>query len=318
MNIINQLANCNTPGGNTGYGSCFNNITFIKGALFVPAGVDYSATDLATLKAALEAGILQDDPLQRIYPVGGFKAVTDNTSKAAEQTFADGSISIVRPPFYDWSFQFTDGGLCLSVALQRANGLNRWVMFYDDQGRLYGRNGVAADTIRGVDPNLGYTPPFTLNDGSKVTVYETRINFSADQLNVNAAVIDFGAAGVGLSYLTGLTGLQDVTLYQAAARASGVVKIGAKTSCGTVDLHIEFATALADTGAWQARNTATKKPIAISSVADDPTDLGWTITLTTADANYSAAAGGVEISLAGPTELDGLDVTGYESNWIAQ
>lgn len=317
MDVINSLANCNTPGGNTGYGACFNNITFIKGALFVPAGKDYDATSVAALQALIEADILNDDPLQRIYPVGGFKNVTDNTSKAAEQTFADGSISIVRPPFYDWSFQFTQGGLCLSIALQKANGLNRWVMFYDDQGRLYSRTGVAAGSIRGVDPNLGYTPPFTLNTGSAVTVYETRINFSSDQLNLSAAVIDFANDG-GLAYLTGLSGLQDVTLFQAAARSSGVVKIGAKTSCGTVDLHNQFASELAVVGGWKARNKASKKPIVISAVADDPTDDGWTITLTTGDANYSAGAGTVEISLAGPTELDGIDVTAYESNWITQ
>lgn len=317
MDIINQLNSCAQVGGNTGIGPCFNNPTFIKGFIFVPAGKQYDATTLTALKTALEADLLADIPSERAYPIGGFVAPTDNTQKAIEQTFADGSIQIVRSAVYDWSFQFIKGGLCLSVAMQKANGLNRWFFAYDDQGRFYGVKGTSAGMIQGVNPNLAYTPPFTLNTGAAVTVYETRVNFTSDQLNVNAAIIDFSGDGGGLSYLQGLSGLQDVTVYSAGARSAGVAKIGAKTACGTVDLHATFASELAVVGAWRVRNLLTKKPLTVTAVADDPTDLGWSITVSSSDANY-AAPGGLEYALAGPTELDGLDVTGYESNWVTQ
>lgn len=314
--VANIIANCSGLGGNTGVGACFNNIRFIKALIFVPNGKTYSTASIAAFKALIEADIISDIPSQRAYPVQGLVKPTDNSTKPVFETFPDGSIANVNNGFYDWSFQFIKGGLCLSIALQKANGANRAFFVIDDQGRLYGVD-AGAGLIRGVDPNLTYTPPFTLNTGTNVTVYETRVNFTPDQLNTGVKILDFGAEG-GLNYLSGLNGLQDVNITQGAARALGVLKVGAYTACGTVDLHTLYAAELADTDAWRARNKATKNPIPITAVADNPTNLGWTVTLDTANANYSAGAGTIEIALAGPTETFPLINLGVESNWLAQ
>lgn len=315
--VANLIANCDVAGGNTGVGSCFNNIRFIKAIIFVPANKTYSTASIAAFKALIEADILADDPLQRAYPVQGLVKPTDNSTAPVFETFPEGSIANVNNGFYDWTFQFIKGGLCLSIALQKANGQNRWFFIVDDQGRLYGVN-AGEGLIKGVNPNLTYTPPFTLNTGTNVTVYATRVNFSTDQLNVNAKILDFGADG-GLDYLSSLNGLQDVKMLQGAARALGVLKVQAFTSCGTVDLHALYATQLAVVAGFRARNKATKKPIPVTAVADDTANLGWTVTLDTANANYSAAANAIEVALNGPTETAPLiGGVGLESNWLTQ
>jgi hypothetical protein len=316
MDIGNLIANCVGAGGNTGVGACFNNIKFIKAMISVPAGKKYPTTSIAAFKTAIEADILADISSQRAYPIQGLVKPTDSSVEPVFETFPDGSIANVNNGFYDWTFQFIKGGLCLSIALQKANGMNRWVFFIDEQGRLYGVD-AGVGYIQGVNPNLTYAPPFKLNTGTNVAVYATRVNFSPEQLNVNAKILDFANDG-GLQYLSSLNGLQDVKMTQGAARSAGVMKVQASTACGTVDLHDLYATELAVVAGFRVRNTATKKPLTVTAVADDTVNGGWTVTVSASDPNYAAGAGALEIALNGPTETYPLVSVGFESDWLAQ
>lgn len=317
MGVQNVSTDCTITGGNTGVGQCFNDFKFVKGIIFVPAGKNYSTTSIQAFKTAIEADILADQASARAYPLQNIHTPTDNSEAPVEQTFPDGSKAIVRNGNYDWSFQWTIGGLCLSIAMQKANGKNRAFFLITDDGKLWGSQGSATDTIKGIVPNLAYTPPFVLNTGAAVTVYATRVVFTPDQLNKYAYFLDFGNDG-GLPYLTGLSGLQDVNITQGAARSGGVLKVKAITSCGTVDMYDVYSTQLAAVGAWVAINKATGNNITITSVAADANIKGWTVTLDTSDPDYVATAGGVLVGLQGPTELAALLVVGYESNKLAQ
>lgn len=312
MSVENVIQNCIGKGANTGIGSCFNDIRFIKGMIFVPAGKKYATTSIAGLKALIEADILNDDATQRAYPIGGFVKPTDNSTKPVEDKFPTGAIAIVNDGFYDWSFQFIKGGLCLSIAMQKANGLNRWFFLYDDAGKLYGTD-AGLGFIQGINPNLAYTPPFELNTGTATTVYQTRVNFTPDQLNVNAKFVDFANDG-GLTYLTNLNGLIQVSIQEGAAPTSTVIKVKAVTSCGTVDLYDSFADAFATPDAWVVLNKANSGIIVISAVAKVPSIKGWSLTLT------SATGLTVGASLAGPTELAAspIDAIGYESDSLTE
>lgn len=303
-------------GGNTGIGPKSSTIGFIKSIIFVPAGKQYPTSSIAAFKAMIEADIIADSPFDRAYPLGNFVKPTDSSTKPVTETFPEGSIAIVNNGFYDIEWQFLKGGLGLSIAMQKANGRNWWAFLIDDQATVRGVD-AGVGFMTGINPNLAFTPPAVLNTGTNVAVYSTRLNFTPNQLGVDGCFIDFTQDG-GLNYLTQLNGLLDVNVYQALARASGVLKVGALASFGIIDLHTEFAADLAVTDAWQVRNKATKKPIAITSVADDPTDGGWTITVPTSDPNYSAGAGDIEVNLAGPTEINGLIGGGYEGIWLAQ
>lgn len=314
MDVKNILYN--NPGGNTGVGPKFGQLGFVKALIFVPAGKQYPTSSIAAFKTALEADILADLPYNRAFPLQGLVKPTDSSTKPVTETFPDGSIAIVNNGFYDLEYQFLKGGLNLSIALQKSNGKNWWFFIVDDQVTVRGVD-AGPGFMTGINPNLTYTPPAVMNTGTNVAVYSTRVNFTPNQLGVDGCFLDFTQDG-GLNYLTNLNGLLDVNIYQAAARAAGVFKVGANVANGSVDLHAEFPSELAVVGAFQVRNKATGKPLTVTAVADDPTDNGWSVTVSASDPNYTAGAGTLQISLAGPTELNGLISGGYESNWLDQ
>lgn len=320
MGLQNKLICGVNNGGNTGFGECVVDIGLIMGILFVPKNTEFALTDLATLKTALEAAILNDVPSERIYPVQGFVALTDNSEDLTIQTFGYGGKQVVREGDIDLTFQFVDGAFCLNYNLRKANGLNKHFFLIDKNGKLIGTQGSAADTLKAITPSLQWTPPFKLNDGSAVTMYSTRVSFSPSQINENISFVDFNdAAGTGgYAYLASLAGLQNIALAK-ISRAVAVLKVSAKTACGTVDLYDLYADDLADEALWVANKDVAGVPgavLTITSVAKDDNAKGWTVTIDTEDPDYSIGAP-IWIKLAGPTTLEPVLGGGYESNNIS-
>jgi len=311
MGVKNVLTSCLVNAGNTGTGICFTDIGMPRGVLFVPKGKVYSTSDVATLKAAIEADILADNASQRVYPLNNIVAITDSTEAPVIQSFNTGAKAIVRDGYYNIDLEWVQGGFCVLYALLKARGKNQPFFIYTDKGLLIGTDAGTTDTpeqFKGINPVYVYPFPFTFSDGSKVTTYKVGLNFEPQQINQNIAFVDFNNDG-GLGYLSGLNGLQNVALSQLVAPTSTVFTIAAKTSCGSVDLSTEFSTELAVSGAWVVTNTATGAPVTVSGVA--AVAGGWALTVTSPPTSCT-------VSLAGPTELDGLDVSGYESNTIIQ
>lgn len=318
---VKNIGICNQIGGNTGIKPCFNDIGIPRAIFFVPIGKTFTTATMAALKTALEAAILANSPYQRMYPLQSIVQITDNSTDPTSQTFSgDNSQVFTSQGFYNLNFQWVQGGICLLIALLKANSRNKAFFIVDSYGQLIGTD-AGTDLIKGIVGN-SFTQKFKFSVGTDaVAAYSTNLIFAPEQVNENLAIVNFNqTGGGGLAYLTGLSGLLDVNIIQNAARALGVLKVGAKTVCDTVNLYDDYSAALAAAGAWQAKNTNTGKPIAILSVVADATNLGWTVTLDTADANYSAAAGGVQVGLAGPATLAalGTPVVGYESNFLAQ
>lgn len=318
---IKNIGVCGLPGGNTGVKACYNDIGIPRAVFFVPIGKTYTTASMAALKTALAADILANNPYQRLYPLQNIVQITDSSVEPTSQTFSgDNSVIFTSEGFYNLKFQWVVGGVCLLIALLKANSRNKAFFIVDSYGQLIGTD-AGTDLIKGIVGN-SYTDKFKWPVGSDaLAAYTTNLSFEPSQVNQSLAIVNFNqTGGGGLAYLTGLSGLLDVKIIQGAARALGVLKVTAFTACGTVNLHDDYAAALSVAGAWQAKNTLTGKPIAILTAFDDPTNLGWTVTLDTADANYSAAAGGVQIGLAGPATLAalGTPVVGYESDFLAQ
>lgn len=311
MGVKNVLTSCLADSGNTGFGQCFTDIGMPRGLLFVPKGAVYSTSDVATLKAAIEAAILADTAKNRIFPLNNVVNVTDSTEAPVVQTFNTGAKSVVRNGFYDLTLQWENGGFCVLYALLKAQGQNKPFLIYTDKGLLIGTDAGTVNVpeqFKGINPNLVYANMFKFSDGTKVAEYSVNVNFEPTQINQGIAFVDFNNDG-GLAYLEGLNGLQNVTLNQAAAPGAAAFSIGARTACGSVDLFEDFDDALAVPGAWVAKNSATGAILTISGVTKGAGF--WVLTVTTPSVN-------VDISMAGPTELAALDVVGYESDVIKQ
>jgi len=316
---VQNSKNCSKTFGNTGSGDCWNDIGIPRGIIFVPINKEYTSVSIAAFKAALEADLLADNASLRAYPIQNIVVTTDNTAEPTVTTFTgDGSIAIGFEPNQDMTFQWTQGGFCLLHALRKSKGQNRAFMVIDSNGQLIATQGSTADTVKGI-VGYNYTNPakWAVGTDNPITIYNTRLSFRPEQVNESIAILGFKDDG-GLAYLTALSGLQDVVLTQAAARAAGVFNVKAKTDCGSVDLYDVYPTELAVVGAWKVVNKTTGNVVTITAVAANVNTHGWTITVDTVDPDYTATAGGLLVSFSGPTELDALNVTGYESNQLAQ
>jgi hypothetical protein len=302
--------NCLITKSNTGTGNCPLDLKKIIGSIELPRGRVLTKAELATLKTTLSALILAA-PGDRIYPIGPFDAVTDNTEDPTFQTLGYGLQVPVRDGNYSWTFQYTKGGLCLSNKLRsRVNSYGDF-LYFDDQNILFGTKGIdadGADGLAGVPISVFYPYPWKANDGSNVTAYRLRTDFKPEFVNEYIAYVqaDFP--------LSTLVGLQNINLEVAAGPATGVVQIKALTGCGGENLYDLYSTELAAAALWQAYRADTGAVLTITSVAVNAGIKAFTVTLDVTDTDYVAltAAGKVKLGLVAPTALAAADIVGYD------
>lgn len=308
--MLNTLS-CVTGGaGNTGVGSCYLDPKNIVGAILLPKGTSFAAADTVdapTLLAALQALSIAALPANRAYPIADFQQITDNSEDVTIQTLGYGGKAVTREGDTDWSFQFIKGGLCLNKALRKFNGQTPDVMFYDAAGVLYGYK--VGTAFRGIPLSLMYTAPLKINDGTNTSIYLVRFVFKPTYLNDSPGFVEGGDTQWG-----DVVGLQDVAV--TATKVTAVITAKGKVGCAATDLYDLYATELAVVAAHIVKNAATGNLITVASVAVDANAKAWTVTLDTADPDYTASATGVTYQLANPTVLAGLNVDGLESNVV--
>lgn len=313
MAVKNTLICVKKGTGNTGTGSCVVDLDRIVAAITIPAGTEIPVdTTLAAVKTALEAGRIANDPSMRYYPIPNLVPQADNSGDLSVQTYPDGTVVITGEGNYDWTFDLLEGKNCLASRLRKHNGSNEDVLLVTKNMLLLGQNGTTDATMKGFDPSILFALAPVLSPGNDaVTAYRWRLSFDKSQLADNLAFVDFGTD----PYLRTVRGLQDVALNK-ISRVTTVIKVGAKTNCGTVDLYPLYKTALAVVGAWLVK-TATGAVQTLASVAADDNVSGWALTLDITDPDYVAGAP-VDVSWVGPTDLAALatPVKGYESNVI--
>ena len=305
---LNTLT-CTNDGANTGFGDCFVDIKGLVKAFIAPLSTSYGVNETATSSQfliSLNRDILEAKS-KRIYPIGGFVNITENSSEPTAETFGlTGGLRIVREGKTDLTFQFVDGGLCLSKSLRKFNGKKYGIFFADS-----GPNGISkvlgtksGNNLKPIPLEMIYTPPFKFDIGTAGSVYSVRMVFDPMYLNDAPGWVEMPIVDV-----LGLNGLQDVVLTKQTATLPAV-KVTAKVGCAQVDLYDLYATELAVVGAWYAYNKSTGNRITISSVAVDTNIKGWTLTLDSADPDYSIS--NIAVNLESPTALNLLGVKGFE------
>lgn len=303
--MINSFV-CQPAGSNTGIGDCSLEISKIVGFFLVNKNFVLTAANLladSALLAALQTASSADLKPSRIYPVHGLVDIADNSTDPTVQTFGYGPSVIVADGNYDWTFPFLRGGICLLKALQRFNGSDIRVIFYDSNGVLFGWK--VGETLKGVPLNQFFAPPWKPNTGAAAMVTNVKMNFGPRYLNE-----ELGFYKVTEFAIDSVEGLQNVVLKLSSA-AKPVYKVKAFSGCAQVDMSI-YSTELANVARWAARNAGTGALITISSVVADANIGGWTLTLDSADPDYPAV-GSILISLAAPSVLSAAGVVGYES-----
>ncbi|WP_346320771.1 hypothetical protein [Chitinophaga sp. YIM B06452] len=308
MAELNRL-NCIGDLKNVGFSECFLDFLDIRGAIGVPPKKVFTKAELADLQNTLKTATTAAKSA-RIYPIHKFAGITDNSEDPVFFTAGYGKRRFVRKGNYIWLFQYFEGGICLSNALQSiSTSTLRW-LFYDANGIIigtkkddgtgqYGLGGIPLDNFVPYDWKAG--------DGSNPTQY--RVLFEFEGKYVNQQLGWTKAEGFDLE---DIKGLQNINLEQVGASAAGVIKLQAKAGCEGVNLYDTYDTELAAAAMWVATNAA-GLPITITSVVADAVNKAFTITLDSASPNYPAnAADKVIINTAAASVLAAADVVGYE------
>jgi hypothetical protein len=307
MPNLNELV-CAADVANTGYGNCYLDMQQIIGAILVPNGYKLTAAELQTLSTTLAADAKVVNKLNRIYPVGGFLQITDNSEDKTIQTFGYGGKKVTKEGSYDWSFQFTEGGLCLLKALRSFNSNGKWsVLFYDSNFVLFGTTGSEAGALYGIPTEMIWAAPWKPNDGTNTAMYMIQFNFQPRY--INDALGYFQAD----STLAEVTGLQDITLTKNTwVEATGVANVTVASTCGT-NLGEVYPTELAAAGVWTAVNANTGAAITITSVAYVSATKTFNVTIDTTDPDFPAGTQGILLNLAANSVLEAASIIGFES-----
>lgn len=310
MGLLNDI-NCAAPGrGNTGWGSCVVDFGAITGVILIPKGTEIAYTDLAALKTALTNGQYANLPAARYYPITGLIPNADNTEDVSIQTYPDGTKVITAEGKYDYTFTLPLGGkFCLQHRLRKHNSASEDVLLVVDRKYLLGTEGSTSTSIKGITPTISYAQPVRFSQGTDAaTNYLYRLSFEPTQVNDRPQIVTFTDG-----FLAALNGLQDVALSK-VSRAVNVLTVKAKTSCGTVNMYDLYSTQLAVVAAWKASNAA-GADLTITSVTADANNSAWILTISTSDPDYVAGAP-ITVQLAGPNDLKGLNVIGFESDQL--
>lgn len=307
MANLNELV-CAQDVANTGYGNCYLDMQQIVGAFIVPNGYKLTAAELAALTTTLTADAKVVNKLNRIYPVGNFIQITDNSEDKTIQTFGYGGKKVTKEGSYDWTYQFTDGGLCLLKALRSFNSNGKWsVLFYDANFTLFGTVGSEAGALYGIPTEMIWAAPWKPNDGTNTAMYSIQFNFQPRYINEDLGFY------VGTSALTEVAGLQDVILTKNTwVEGTGVANVTAASVCGT-NLGEVYPTELAATGVWTAVNAVTGATITITSVAYVSATKTFNVTIDTTDGDFPAGTQGVLLNLAANSVLEAASIIGFES-----
>lgn len=310
MAELNRVICAADANANTGFGDCVLTFGTVRGAFLVSPNLKLDAAQLANLQTTLTNLANADSPSERIYPIHQFLQITDATEDKSITTLGYGGKYPAREGDYDWTFQFMNGGMCLLKALQTFNGSGKHVIFYDENGMLFGTmtgNETDGFTLSGIPLIFFWSNKWRPSDGTAITNYSVQFVFQPQHINQNLGFVqaDFDPATI--------VGMQNINLRRAAGTAMPVLKITAATGCSAADLYPVFGSELADEALWLASQTG--GPVAITSVAEDTALGGWTVTLDSDSANYSASQP-VKLSLAAPSVLKAAGIEGFESKVV--
>lgn len=295
---------CATEFGNTGFGDCFLEPAKFAGAIQVPSNFAVTEADVATLQDFLTNKITAAIGT-RIIPYHNFISVNDNSEDLSITTTDYGAKYITREGFYDWTYRYLQGGVQLHQNIQKNQGSNKYFLFYDDNGVIYGykKNG----TLTGILVDIFHANPWKIATGADVPQYLLRYIINPKYLNGgNLGFIPTGNLGFNMF---DILGIQDVTI-ELVSTASNVSVVKAFTSISNVDLHDVYAAALSRTTAWAAVNNF-GNPVQITSVVDNPTAGGWTITFLSGNWNASDTVS-LSLTTAALLAASPISMVGYE------
>lgn len=297
-NKLGQLS-CLENTKNVGFGGCFLDWKQIRGALLYDKPRTFSASEIAALETTLLSDAAADAKSARMFPIHKFVAPTDNSEDVILETFDYGSKAIVRDGDIDWTFQYVDGGGCLSKALRTHNG-KRWVLFYDSEFKIMGYD--LRGQLSAIPLQFFYASPFKLATGSTTAKYMVRFVFESKYANEESQFIksSFDPSEIA--------GLQDIDIIlNTWDQDTGVANVTLQIACGAENIYDLFNGQIV--AATFTAYDADGNVVDVESVAAVPGSETFDITLDVADLPDD---GIVTIEGVAVSVLVGQEIEGYE------
>lgn len=239
----------------------------------MPSNFEIAEDDLATLQEFLNTKIHAGIGT-RIFPYHNFIAVTDNTEDVNITTTDYGAKYINRDGFYDFSFRYLKGGVQIHQEYAKNAGSNKYFLFYDDNGVLYGY--TTGGKLKGIPVDIFYVNPWRLPTGADQASYLLR--FIINPVYMNKGNLGFIKVKEALEFnLFDILGLQDVVLVLLEANAN-VATIQVRSKISDVNLYSAYKTNLLLTAAWKAFKSSGDAS-SITTVADNAADEAFNVTV---------------------------------------
>lgn len=294
--------------GNTGFnGSCFPDIKQILGAFLVPVDFVIPEVNLTSTGIIdyLRTQSYADNAFQRVYPIHNFIGTETNGGDRREFTAPYGSRLTTGENDYGFRHEYTSGGMQLQGQLRAFNSNGGWSIIYYDSTNIYMLNNDDG-TASGLPTTTTWSEALTPNNGTDPTLYHFYVGMKSQYLNDNVYILNYKGTTESVK------GLQDIEIDVVDFDdATGVANVTLKV--GEIDLYDQYGDEFANIARFTAYNNVTSNPITISSVAKNAGAKAWTVTMSTADADYPATTEGIKLDIVGPTELNTADIAGYAS-----
>lgn len=314
---MSNFSICGQVAANTGGVDC----DVVKGtpsSIIVGSGT-FSSSEYAT-SAAFKAAFLNrikkaNTDGQKLFPFPVIQGTTDKTTAAKTGTLGYGLIINLTRSKPGYTFDVLAGS-SLEKKLMKFNNKIIPVFVFDDSSNIWGT--LQSDgTFSGTSYLLTVEPRGFGDAQNPKTTQITISVIDAKDFTENSkfASTDFST--------NDLVGLLDAVIFQTVAPTTNVYHIGAKILTDAlnsyVDVHANsiYAAGLAASAMWVAKTGTTfATTLAITSVADDTTNGGWTVTFDSTAFTALASGAKVRLNFTDPGSLATAGVNQIEGTYF--
>lgn len=296
-----NLTVCAKNFGNTGIADCPLIPKHIVGMFIVDQSFRITATNALTLGTYLTTSAKADDRKDRIFPIHNFAEIEDGSEDLVTEELGYGGMNVIREGVYDFTFRLGSGDACLQRSLRTFNNRPQWVILYDADGNMFGRN--VNGEFAGIPLKFFYAKPFTISDGSGTTTsFNIQITMDPKYLNDD---LSFIVTSNETFMLESIQGLIDIFLTKSTGSTLAAVAVTNVNACLGFNFFDEYASEMAAPGMWVVTNMDDGSTMTPSGVV---------IANGVATLAFAGNADPLKIDLAAPSVLEGGGVVGFEGH----
>lgn len=303
---------CGTVGGNIGSIDCDvrrgRPVGIIVGsAVFVAADYASSATFQTALLTKVKSAA---GSASKLFPFPSIQTTNDKTDAPKEGTYGYGLKQILLQGLPAYEFIMIPG-TTQEKKMRQFHNKTVPVFVFDDAGNVWGVGDTSGNFFGATCLISVIGKGF--EDGQNVKGTTVQISY------VNAGDFYDSAYFMSTTFsISSLKALNDGIVAPVAVNSTNVFHLGIKIPTAqignSVDVHLKYPTELSSSALWAAFtgvNFATTHTL--TTVANDTTNGGWTVTLDTTQFGALASGAQVKIGLVAPGVLDAAGVTELES-----